>query len=58
MAIMGAIIWKRGLNNKSIENMTKKAVKFETRSKKILIAVILGFAIGLMTGILGAGGGG
>jgi uncharacterized membrane protein YfcA len=58
MAIMGVVIWKRGLNHDSIENVMKNVVKFNTRAQRILTSLILGCAIGIMTGILGAGGGG
>jgi len=58
MVIMGVVVWKKGLNQQFKSNKTKKMVKFETRTQRILIALILGFAVGFMTGILGAGGGG
>lgn len=58
MAIMGVVIWKKGLNHESIAKIMKKVVKFETQTQKILVALILGFIVGLMTGVLGAGGGG
>lgn len=58
MAIMGVVMWKKGLNYESIANKTKKAVKFKTQTQKIWVTLILGFAVGLMTGVLGAGGGG
>lgn len=58
MAIMGVVIWKKGLDHESIAKIMKKVVKFETQTQKIWVALILGFAVGLMTGILGAGGGG
>jgi hypothetical protein len=56
--IMGIVIWKRGLNREAIANKMKKVVKFETQTQRILTALVLGFAIGVLTGILGAGGGG
>jgi hypothetical protein len=58
MAIMGVMIWKKGFNREYIANKMKNLVKFETQTQRILTALILGFAVGLMTGILGAGGGG
>jgi len=58
MAIMGVVIWKKGLNHESIAKIMKKTVKFETQIQRIWVALVLGFAVGLMTGILGAGGGG
>lgn len=58
MAIMGIVIWKKGINNESIAKVSKKIVKFETRSQIIVTCLILGFLVGIMTGIFGAGGGG
>ena len=36
----------------------KKVAKFETQTQRIVTALILGFLVGIMTGVLGAGGGG
>ncbi len=58
MAIMGVVIWKNGFNREYIANKMKNVVKFETQTQRIVTALILGFAVGLMTGVLGAGGGG
>ena len=58
MAIMGIVVWKKGLNHESIAKAVKKIVKFETQTQKIVTALVLGVSVGLMTGILGAGGGG
>jgi len=58
MAVMGVAVWKKGLNHKGIANNMKKVVKFETKTQRISTALILGFAVGIMTGIFGAGGGG
>jgi len=58
MVIMGAIIWKRGLNRESMAKIAEKAVKFKSEAQRNIVCLILGFAIGIMTGILGAGGGG
>ena len=58
LVIMGVVIWKRGLNHATTAKSRKKVVQFETQTQKIWVALLLGFAVGLMTGILGAGGGG
>jgi len=58
MAIMGVVIWQKGLNHESIATVMKNVVKFETQTQRIAVALILGLVVGLMTGILGAGGGG
>ncbi|MDY6821972.1 MAG: sulfite exporter TauE/SafE family protein [Deferribacterota bacterium] len=57
IVIMGVIIWKRGLKQEFIANKMKKLIKFNTWNQRILTAMILGFGVGLITGILGAGGG-
>lgn len=55
LIVMGSIIWKRGLNR---ERLAKKInIKFKTEKKKILTALGLGFIIGIMAGVFGAGGG-
>ncbi len=58
MVIMGILIWKRGLNHESLAKVMKKVAKFETQTQRIVTALILGFLVGIMTGVLGAGGGG
>lgn len=58
MVIMGIIIWKKGLNHESLAKVMKKVAKFETQTQRIVTALILGFLVGIMTGVLGAGGGG
>jgi len=57
MAISGIVIWNRGLNNKSFAKSSKNQKKFETKTQKISAALILGFFVGIMTGIFGSGGG-
>jgi len=49
---------EKGFNREYIANKMKNVVKFETQTQRIVTALILGFAVGLMTGVLGAGGGG
>ncbi len=58
MVIMGIFIWSKGINHESIAKISKKLVKFETRTQIIVTSLILGFLVGIMTGIFGAGGGG
>ncbi len=57
MAIIGIVIWNRGINHKSFANSSKNLIKFETKTQKISAALILGFFVGIMTGIFGSGGG-
>jgi len=57
MIVMGIIIWRNGINRESIAGR-EKIIKFKTEIQKIIIALILGFLVGLLTGFLGAGGGG
>lgn len=58
MIIMGVVIWNKGLNHTSITKTPNKETKFETKTQRIITALILGFFVGIMTGIFGAGGGG
>ncbi len=58
MMIMGIFIWRKGINHESVAKVSKKLVKFETRTQIIVTSLILGFLVGIMTGIFGAGGGG
>jgi len=55
LIVMGSIIWKRGINR---ERLAKKInIKFKNEKERILTALGLGFIIGIITGIFGAGGG-
>jgi len=56
MIVVGIMLWKRGFNRETLENK-KETVKFKTQTQKILTTLILGFAVGIMSGIFGAGGG-
>lgn len=58
MIIMGVIIWQKGLSHQSLTKTINKTIRFENPIQQILIALVLGFVIGIMTGTLGAGGGG
>lgn len=54
LIVMGLVMWKRGINR---ERLAKKAIKFKSEKKRILTALGLGFIIGIMAGVFGAGGG-
>jgi len=56
MIVVGIVLWKRGFNRETLENK-KETVKFKTQTQKILTTLILGFAVGIMSGIFGSGGG-
>ena len=57
MAGMGIAMWKKGINRESVASTTKKILNLETQTQKIMAVLILGFFVGIMTGIFGAGGG-
>jgi len=57
LTIMGITIWKRGINRKAIVEKFRNVIKFDTNLQKITTSLILGFLIGIITGLLGAGGG-
>ncbi|HQM88527.1 MAG TPA: sulfite exporter TauE/SafE family protein [Exilispira sp.] len=58
MILMAIVIWRTGLHNESIAKAMQKVFKFETKRQRIITALILGVIVGIMTGIIGAGGGG
>ncbi|MCF7885525.1 MAG: sulfite exporter TauE/SafE family protein [Candidatus Marinimicrobia bacterium] len=58
LTILGLLIWKKGLNRKAIVNKFQDIIKFDTKVQKLITSLVLGFAIGIVTGLLGAGGGG
>ena len=53
----GITIWKKGLDRAAITNRFAKYVSFDSNKKRVAVALILGFAIGVNCGIFGAGGG-
>ncbi len=53
----GITIWKKGLDRAAITNRFAKYVNFDSNRKRIAVALILGFIIGVNCGIFGAGGG-
>jgi uncharacterized membrane protein YfcA len=48
MVVMGIVIWRKGLSHESLSKAMKKVVKFETRTQKIVTALILGLIVGLV----------
>ncbi len=57
LILMGAVMWKRGLNREVIAEKFGKLLKFRTKTQRVITALLVGFIIGIMTGIFGAGGG-
>ncbi len=57
MVSAGAAIWKKGLDRTAIVERFSRYVEFDSHSKRIAVALILGFAIGVNCGVFGAGGG-
>jgi uncharacterized membrane protein YfcA len=53
----GATIWSKGLDRTKIADRFYKYVRFESRSRQIVVCIFLGLLIGLNSGIFGAGGG-
>ncbi|UCH57381.1 MAG: sulfite exporter TauE/SafE family protein [Candidatus Bathyarchaeota archaeon] len=53
----GATIWSKGLDRTKIADRFYKYVQFESHAKRVTAALVLGFLIGLNSGIFGAGGG-
>ena len=57
LVLMGVVVWKRGIDKEVIVKKFCRLVKFKTRTQRILTALFLGFIIGIVSGIFGAGGG-
>ncbi len=57
LIVMGIITWRRGLDREALAKKFGKIVRFKEGSQRVLVALILGFAVGIMTGVFGAGGG-
>jgi len=57
MVAMGAVIWKKGLNHKSLAGASKKAAKFRTKTRITSATLVLGFVVGIMTGSSAQGAG-
>ncbi len=58
MIAMGAMIWSKGIRAGSMTKQSKSIFKFRNSILKTLTTLVLGFLVGIMTGIFGAGGGG
>lgn len=57
MVIAGAVIWRKGLDRTAVVERFSRYFQFNSSARRIGIALILGFAIGVNAGIFGAGGG-
>lgn len=58
MILLGIFIWRKGIDREFIVQKFKKIFKFKTTAQKIITSLFLGFMVGILTGLLGAGGGG
>lgn len=58
LTIMGLLIWRKGINRRAIVDKFQNIIKFNTKYQKLFTSLSLGFLIGIITGLLGAGGGG
>ena len=57
MITAGATIWKKGLDRNAISDRFAQYARFDSKERRIIIALALGFLIGLNCGVFGAGGG-
>lgn len=57
MVLAGATIWKKGLDRTAIVERFARYFEFDSTIKRIIVTLILGFAIGVNCGVFGAGGG-
>lgn len=57
MVSAGVAIWKKGLDRAAIAERFAHYVEFNSTIKRVIVALILGFAIGVNCGVFGAGGG-
>ena len=57
LILMGIAMWKRGLDREALAKKFREIMRFKTENQRILVALILGLAVGITTGIFGAGGG-
>lgn len=58
MILLGIFIWKKGIDREAIVQKFRKVFKFKTTAQKIITSLVLGLLVGVLTGLLGAGGGG
>ena len=54
---MSAMIWKKGFNRQSPENNSVKGMRLNRHYQRAAVSLILGFALGIQAGFVGAGGG-
>jgi len=57
LIIMGAAMWRQGLNKEVIACRFGNTLHFKNHYYQITASMILGFFVGVITGMLGAGGG-
>ncbi|MBN1364603.1 MAG: sulfite exporter TauE/SafE family protein [Syntrophaceae bacterium] len=57
LVIMGIVMWRHGLKKETITNMFGNVLKFKNYSFQVLLSMVLGFIVGIITGMLGTGGG-
>ncbi len=56
LIFMGIAMWKKGLDREALVRKFSR-VTIKSENQRVLVALILGLAVGIMTGIFGAGGG-
>jgi len=57
LIVMGLIMWRRGANEKEPDEAGNKYIHFKNNWHQAITVFLLGLLVGLMTGMLGAGGG-
>lgn len=57
LIIMGIAMWRQGLNKEAIAGKFGNTLNFKNHYYQIITSMILGFFVGIITGMLGAGGG-
>lgn len=57
LIIMGFIMWRRGAHETQLDEDRNNYIDFNKNWHRIITVLLLGLLVGLMTGVLGAGGG-
>ena len=57
LIVMSVMVWKKGLNRPNAEDNSKRGLKFNRHFQRSAISLILGLALGIQAGFVGAGGG-
>lgn len=57
MVSAGVTIWKKGLDRAAIVERFARYIEFDSATKRRIVALVLGLAIGVNCGVFGAGGG-